>query len=127
MQVPAALATTSSSPRLQPFRCAIVRALYTHGDHQVSTTVAPTAESDLARSRTGPIFRGLITVLTLLIIWFSPMPNGVEQRAWHLFAIFFGTIIGLILQPVPMGAVVLIGTTVTMLTGSLTFNEEMDV
>jgi len=43
----------------------------------------------------------------------------------HLFAIFFGTIVGLILQPLPMGAVVLIGTTVSMVTHTLTMNEAM--
>src|SRR5206468_1323166 len=48
---------------------------------------------------------------------------GVEQKAWHLFAIIFGTIIGLVLQPVPMGAVVLIGTTAAMLTNTLTLSE----
>ncbi|PYS31382.1 MAG: anion permease, partial [Acidobacteria bacterium] len=53
------------------------------------------------------------------------MPAGVELRAWHLFAIFSGTIIGLILQPVPMGSVVLIGTTATMLTNTLTLSEAM--
>ena len=53
------------------------------------------------------------------------LPLGVEERAWHLFAIFFGTIVGLVLQPLPLGAVVLIGTTATMLTHTLTMSEAM--
>jgi divalent anion:Na+ symporter, DASS family len=71
------------------------------------------------------ILRGLITVLIALIVWFLPAPTGVEERAWHLFAIFFGTIVGLILQPLPLGAVVLIGTTATMLTHTLSLSEAL--
>ena len=91
----------------------------------MSATVVDGVKSGVSASATSPIFRGLITVLAATIIWFSPMPAGVELRAWHLFAIFSGTIIGLILQPVPMGSVVLIGTTATMLTNTLTLSEAM--
>ena len=71
------------------------------------------------------ILRGTITLLVVVIIWFSPLPAGVQERAWHLFAIFFGTIAGLVLQPLPMGAVVLIGTTATMITHTLSPGEAM--
>jgi DASS family divalent anion:Na+ symporter len=54
-----------------------------------------------------------------LIIWYLPAPAGVAIKAWHLLAIFAATIVGLILQPLPMGAVVLIGTMATALTGTL--------
>jgi len=91
----------------------------------VSTPVSTVAKSDVARPKASAIFRGLITVLSAALIWFSPTPVGVEQKPWHLLAIFFGTIIGLILQPVPMGAVVLIGTTAAMLTNTLTLSEAL--
>lgn len=71
------------------------------------------------------LLRGIITVLVAVVIWFLPPPAGVDQKALHLFAIFFGTIIGLILQPLPLGAVVLIATTMTMLTHTLTPAEAM--
>ncbi|MBI4473957.1 MAG: DASS family sodium-coupled anion symporter [Acidobacteria bacterium] len=71
------------------------------------------------------VLRGAITVLAAVIIWFAPIPEGVDEKAWHLFAIFFATIIGLILQPLPLGAVVLIGTTATMLTHTLTIAQAM--
>lgn len=54
-------------------------------------------------------WRGLVVVIIGLIIWFSPIPMGVKQEAWHLLAIFVATIVGLILTPLPMGAVVIIG------------------
>ena len=61
------------------------------------------------------IVRGLIVVIIGLIIWFSPVPAGVKKEAWHLLAIFVATIIGLILTPLPQGAMVIIGV---MMTGS---------
>ncbi len=65
------------------------------------------------------IARGVATILVAVIIWFLPPPAGVAIKAWHLLAIFAATIIGLILQPLPMGAVVIIGTMATALTGTL--------
>lgn len=63
-----------------------------------------------------PIWRALIVVIIGLIIWFSPIPTGVKKEAWHLLAIFVATIIGLILTPLPMGAIVIIGVMVTGVT-----------
>lgn len=82
----------------------------------------PSRDITAIRSR---LLRGVITALAALVVWYVPAPSGVEEKAWHLFAIFFGTIVGLILQPLPLGAVVLIGTTTTMLTETLSLNEAM--
>jgi len=65
------------------------------------------------------VFRGILVVLVGLIIWYSPVPAGVKKEAWHLLAIFVATIFGLILTPLPMGAVVIIGVMMTTLTGIL--------
>ena len=53
-------------------------------------------------------------------IWLLPVPAGLKPQAWHLLAIFIATIIGIILQPLPMGAMALIGITVCALTNTLT-------
>ncbi len=63
------------------------------------------------------IKRGLIVIVIGLVIWYSPVPAGIKPEAWHLLAIFVATIFGLILAPLPMGAVVIIGLTMTTLTG----------
>lgn len=42
-------------------------------------------------------------------------------KAWPLFSIFVATIVGIILQPLPMGAVALMGLGVAMITKTLTF------
>jgi len=65
------------------------------------------------------VFRGILVLLIGLIIWFSPVPAGVKKEAWQLLAIFVATIFGLILNPLPMGAVVIIGVMMTTLTGIL--------
>ena len=85
----------------------------------------PKAQQSTRTASKDRLIRGVLTLLAALIIWFIPPPEGVSQQAWHLFAIFFGTIAGLILQPLPLGAVVLIGTTATMLTHTLTLGQAM--
>lgn len=55
-----------------------------------------------------------------LLLWFSPHPDNITPVAWHLFAIFAATILGFILQPIPIGAVAFIGVTVAALTGVVT-------
>ena len=65
----------------------------------------------------GRILRGIIVIVVGLIIWYLPVPAGVKKEAWQLLAIFVATIVGLILTPLPMGAVVIIGVMMTTLTG----------
>ena len=42
-------------------------------------------------------------------LWFLPAPDGVEAAGMHLLAIFVATIVGIILKPLPMGAVAMVG------------------
>lgn len=59
------------------------------------------------------------------IIWFIPPPEGLQVQAWHLFAIFVSTIIGLILKPIPMGSMAILALTVIMITETLTLQEAL--
>lgn len=63
--------------------------------------------------------RGLIVVLVGVAIWFMPVPKGVIPQAWHLLAVFAATIIGFILQPLPIGSIAFISITFTALAGIL--------
>ncbi len=65
----------------------------------------------------------LITVAVGAIIWFIPAPAGLEITAWHLFAIFVATIVGLIIKPLPMGAIAIMAITMCVLTGTVTLKE----
>ena len=42
-----------------------------------------------------------------VVIWCMPVPEGVKAEAWHLLAVFVATIVAIVLEPLPMGAVVL--------------------
>ncbi len=67
----------------------------------------------------------LATVVVGIIIWIIPAPQGVEQAAWHLLAIFVATIVGIILKPFPMGAIAMLGITMTAITGTLSVKEAL--
>lgn len=61
-----------------------------------------------------------VPVLIGLAIWFLPIPEGLTPEAWHMFAIFAATIAGILTQPLPSGAVMLIALCVAIFTGTLT-------
>ena len=66
-----------------------------------------------------------IPLIVGLLLWFSPVPAGVKMAAWHLLAIFVATIVGIIVKPLPMGAVAMIGIAVTALTGTLSIGDSL--
>ncbi len=72
------------------------------------------------------IIKYLIPPIIGLTIWFIPPPTGVNTQAWHLLAIFTATITGIILKPLPMGAIALIGITATTITGTLTIDNALN-
>lgn len=59
------------------------------------------------------------TVVIGALIWFcTPFrPGGLSVNAWHMFAIFVGTVIGCITQPIAIAGVTLIGLILTVLLG----------
>ncbi|PIA48499.1 hypothetical protein AQUCO_01400821v1 [Aquilegia coerulea] len=63
----------------------------------------------------------LASIATGVILWFVPVPAGVTKNAWQLLAIFLATIVGIITQPLPLGAVALMGLGAAVLTKTLTF------
>jgi len=60
--------------------------------------------------------RGLLVLAVVVILWLLPVPAKLTPVSWHLFAIFAGVILGLILQPLPMGAIVILGLSVAAIT-----------
>jgi DASS family divalent anion:Na+ symporter len=68
----------------------------------------------------------LVTVLVGAAIWVLPPPQGVEVRAWQLLAVFVATIVGIILKPLPMGAVAMCGIIATLATKTLSLAEALN-
>lgn len=54
-----------------------------------------------------------------------PLPPGVARASWNLLAIFLATIVGLIVQPMPGGAVVLLGVLALAVTGTMPIGDAL--
>jgi len=65
-------------------------------------------------------YRFLVVVAWCAVVWALPRPAGVDLQAWRLLALFSGTILGMILQVMDTGAVVLLGLVAAILTGAMT-------
>jgi DASS family divalent anion:Na+ symporter len=60
-----------------------------------------------------------------VLIWLLPAPDGVTAEAWRLFAIFVATIVGIVLEPLPMGAIAIFGLAAVTLTRTLSVGEAL--
>ncbi|HEY3364904.1 MAG TPA: DASS family sodium-coupled anion symporter [Symbiobacteriaceae bacterium] len=74
----------------------------------------------------GKLIRGGIVIAVGLILWFWPPYAKLSLQATHLVAIFISTILGLILQPLPQGAVVMTGIALTAITGTLVIGDALN-
>jgi DASS family divalent anion:Na+ symporter len=72
-----------------------------------------------------PWFRYAVPLALASGLWFIPAPSGVEPAGMHLLAIFIATIVGIILKPLPMGAVAMVGIAATSMTKTLTINQAL--
>ena len=65
-----------------------------------------------------------VRLIALVVIYFVvahvlPPPDGVDPQGWRITGIFFATIAGLMLQPLPGSQVVLLGITALILVGGV--------
>jgi len=59
-----------------------------------------------------------VTLLITGLLWFViPAPEGVSTSAWHLLALFVGTIVAIIGKVMPIGAIAMIAMALVALTG----------
>lgn len=61
----------------------------------------------------------ILFVVYAVIAHVIPPPAGVESEGWRVTGVFFATILGLMLQPLPGAQVVLIGVTAMVIAGGL--------
>lgn len=60
----------------------------------------------------------LIAIAITLLIWFViPIPEGVKPNAWHLLALFVGTIAAIIGKALPIGAISIVAIALVAITG----------
>src|SRR6185503_9220396 len=63
--------------------------------------------------------RWAIVLFAGLVVLLIPGPSGITAQSWHLLAIFVASIVGLIVTPIPGGAIVLLGVAALALTGTM--------
>ncbi len=61
----------------------------------------------------------------LLTLWYIPVPTGLTLKAWHLFAIFLTTIVSIILNILPMGALAIMALAICGITETLTIKQSL--
>src|SRR6185436_7337861 len=66
-----------------------------------------------------------VVLLIPAAIVLAPVPAGVTVQGWRLLAVFVGTILGLMVQPLPLGAMALLGVAASALTGALTAGQAL--
>ncbi|QMT30634.1 MULTISPECIES: DASS family sodium-coupled anion symporter [Alysiella] len=59
----------------------------------------------------------LIAIALALIIWFSPIPEGVSPQGWHLLAMFVGVIAAIIGKAMPIGAMSIVAVMLVAVSG----------
>eukprot|EP00803_Ostreobium_quekettii_P001978 evm.model.scf_1858.2 EVM.evm.TU.scf_1858.2 scf_1858:5517-13692(+) len=68
-----------------------------------------------------PVPLAITLAIGLVLRFLVPIPEGITAKGWTLLSIFLSTIGGLVLEPLPTGAVAFLGLTATVLSGTLTF------
>ncbi len=70
-------------------------------------------------ARRTAVVKVLLIVAVTLAVAFVPPPAGVDPRGMLMAGIFVGTILALILQPLPTASVCLVGLAAAMITGAM--------
>jgi DASS family divalent anion:Na+ symporter len=83
-------------------------------------TAAEPARSQVQAKANRQLQKGLVVLLIGVVLWFLPVPHGLKPAAWHLFAVFAATLVGLIINPLPLGAMAFSSLTFCTLTGLFT-------
>jgi DASS family divalent anion:Na+ symporter len=66
-----------------------------------------------------------LILLCLAIMFLVPRPAAIGPAGWRLLGIFVATVAGLVLQPIPGGALVLLAVTLASVWGGLTIQQAL--
>lgn len=66
------------------------------------------------------LYQWLIPLALLIGIWLLPCPEGLDPKAWHMFAIFAAMIIGILCSPMPSGALLFVALAIALFSGTAT-------
>lgn len=63
--------------------------------------------------------------LFFCVLWFTPVPEGLDLQTWHLFDIFITTILAIMLKCLPMGALCILAISACTMTQTLTLKQAL--
>jgi divalent anion:Na+ symporter, DASS family len=75
--------------------------------------------------RSSALVLALLVVIYFAFVYLIPRPVAIQPAAWRLTGIFLATIMGLILEPIPGGALVLVAVTLSTLVGGLSVEKAL--
>ncbi len=67
----------------------------------------------------------ILLILSGSVFWFMPHPLGLTAGAWHLLIMFIATILGIMLNIMPMGALTLLSMTLSTALGLIPLNKAL--
>lgn len=73
----------------------------------------------------GRTWRLLACAATGVALRLTPVPDGVDPKGWTTLAVFVAIILGFVLQPMPMGALVVVVLVTLLATGTLDSHEAL--
>ncbi|MCH7978352.1 MAG: DASS family sodium-coupled anion symporter [Acidobacteria bacterium] len=76
-------------------------------------------------SRNRLVSLGIILAAMAIVLFAVPRPEAIQPEGWRLLAIFVGTVVALMLNPIAGSAAVLLAITATMATGTLSPGEAL--
>lgn len=77
-------------------------------------------------SRRGLALRWAAVLGSAALVLVLPVPEGISVQGWRMLAIFAATIVGAIAQPLPGGAMVLLGLCTTVFAGVLQLEDALN-
>jgi DASS family divalent anion:Na+ symporter len=92
---------------------------------QTQSEPAPTAGATVDPNSRRRLTGVLIIIGLYAAVQLIPRPLAIKPEGWRLLGIFIATIGGLILQPIPGGALVLIAITLASIFGGLTIQQAL--
>lgn len=60
------------------------------------------------------------------LLWFFPLTTEISPQAWHLFVVFLCTMMGIVLNPLPISAIALLGSGSAIALGVLTTQQVLN-
>ena len=66
-----------------------------------------------------------LLAIYLIVVYLVPRPEGVDPTGWRVTGVFFATIAGLMLQPMPGAQIVVIGVTMLIVVGGVSVGQAL--